>query len=227
MGPTDKRELLSRAFAATRFTRILELLPQRRVLIVLTYHRIGDPLSTPYDSGVFSATADDLDAHMRHLKRRFHMLTPEEAVATARGDGPARASVLITFDDGYLDNYTIAFPVLRSHGVSAMFFLATGFVGSSRVPWWDRIAYLIKQCPERTIRDIVFADVSKLYGAKIAAVRGPVTLRNYWQRTPVTLFGMDTMNNIVLFYLMISPCGAALSVDRWLQVRKLTTSPRV
>jgi hypothetical protein len=36
---------------------------------------------------------------------------------------------------------------------------------------------------------------------------------------PGMLFGMDTMTNIGLFYLMIAPCGAALSLDRWLQVR--------
>jgi peptidoglycan/xylan/chitin deacetylase (PgdA/CDA1 family) len=152
MGLTDKRELLSRAFAATGFTRILELLPQRRVMIVLTYHRIGDHKSTPYDSGVFSATADELDVHLRHLKKHFHVVTPEEAVNIALGDGPTRACVLITFDDGYLDNYELAFPVLNSHDVSAMFFLATGFVGSSRVPWWDRIAFVIKQCRDKTIR---------------------------------------------------------------------------
>lgn len=152
MGPIDKRELLARAFGATGFTRILELLPQRRVMIVLTYHRIGDPHSTPYDSGVFSATADELDMHLRHLKKHFHVVTPEEAVAVALGGAQNHASVLITFDDGYLDNYELAFPVLKSHDVSAMFFLATGFVGSSRVPWWDRIAFIIKQCRENTIR---------------------------------------------------------------------------
>ncbi|HEY7329159.1 MAG TPA: HTTM domain-containing protein [Gemmataceae bacterium] len=37
---------------------------------------------------------------------------------------------------------------------------------------------------------------------------------------PGMLFGMDTMTNISLFYLMISPCGSALSLDRWLQVRR-------
>ena len=173
MGQIDKRELLSRAFATTRFTRILELLPQRRVLIVLTYHRIGDPLSTPYDSGVFSATADELDDHIRHLKKRFHMLTPEEAINIARGAGPTTASVLITFDDGYLDNYEAAFPVLQSQGVSAMFFLATGFVGSSRVPWWDRMAFVIKQCPTSTIRlrypQPVEFDVEKLGLLEVSA----------------------------------------------------------
>ncbi len=34
------------------------------------------------------------------------------------------------------------------------------------------------------------------------------------------LFGLDTMTNLALFYLMIAPCGAALSLDRWLQVRR-------
>jgi len=34
------------------------------------------------------------------------------------------------------------------------------------------------------------------------------------------LFGMDTMTNLGLFYLMIAPCGAALSLDRWLKVRR-------
>jgi hypothetical protein len=37
---------------------------------------------------------------------------------------------------------------------------------------------------------------------------------------PGMLFGMDTMTNLGLFYLMIAPCGAALSLDRWLQVRR-------
>jgi hypothetical protein len=42
----------------------------------------------------------------------------------------------------------------------------------------------------------------------------------YIQRLPGLLFGMDTMTNLALLYLMISPCGAALSLDRWLKVRR-------
>jgi hypothetical protein len=39
---------------------------------------------------------------------------------------------------------------------------------------------------------------------------------SYIQRSPITLFGVDTMMNVLLIYLMIGPSGAALSVDRWL-----------
>ena len=41
----------------------------------------------------------------------------------------------------------------------------------------------------------------------------------YIQRLPGMLFGMDTMTNLGLFYLMFAPCGSALSLDRWLWVR--------
>ena len=46
-----------------------------------------------------------------------------------------RCRVLITFDDGYPDNYEIAFPIFRSHGVQGVFFLCTGIVGSDYIPW--------------------------------------------------------------------------------------------
>jgi hypothetical protein len=43
----------------------------------------------------------------------------------------------------------------------------------------------------------------------------------YIDRAATSLFGMDTMTNLGLIYLMIGPCGAELSLDRWLQVRRL------
>jgi peptidoglycan/xylan/chitin deacetylase (PgdA/CDA1 family) len=52
--------------------------------------------------------------------------------------------VLLTFDDGYRDNYEVAFPILRLAGLPATFFLPTAFVGSAVWPWWDRIAYAVR-----------------------------------------------------------------------------------
>src|SRR5262249_24554038 len=86
------------------------------------------------------------------LKRRAELVTLAEAQAfvTGRYDTSAhRFRVLMTFDDGYLDNYKLAFPVLRSHSVHGVFFLATTLVGSCLVPWWDYIAYVIKTSRQR------------------------------------------------------------------------------
>ncbi len=146
-----KRELLARMCALTGLTRMLETLPHRRALIILNYHRIGNADETSFDSGVFSATAERFDSQIAYLKRRFHMATLEEVFAMMGGTGPRRTSVLITFDDGYLDNYTLAFPILRSHGVRAVFFLPTAFIGTGKLPWWDIVAYIIKRSVKRRI----------------------------------------------------------------------------
>jgi peptidoglycan/xylan/chitin deacetylase (PgdA/CDA1 family) len=147
-----KREFLARMCFRAGLTRVLETMPQRRALIILNYHRIGNANETPFDSGVFSATVEQFDSHIAYLKRRFHISTLEEVFAMMGGDFPRGTSVLITFDDGYVDNYTLAFPILRSHGVQAVFFLPTAFIGTGKLPWWDVIAYMIKQSVKKQIR---------------------------------------------------------------------------
>jgi len=146
-----KREFVARACAQTGITKVLEKLPQRSVLIILNYHRVGDAAETPFDSGTFSATAAELDLQIRYFQSRFEMATLETALAMLNGEAPRRTSVLITFDDGYLDNYVLAFPILRKHGVQGAFFLPTGFIGEEKVPWWDAIAYMVKKCRKQSI----------------------------------------------------------------------------
>jgi peptidoglycan/xylan/chitin deacetylase (PgdA/CDA1 family) len=147
-----KREMAAQISAATGFTRVLEMMPKRRLLMILNYHRIGDATQTPYDSGVFSATAEEFDAQLTYLKRHFCIITLEETREIARGGKISGSTVLITFDDGYLDNYTRAFPILRAHNVQATFFLPTAFVGTERLPWWDVIAFIVKQSHKKVIR---------------------------------------------------------------------------
>lgn len=131
---------------------LLGRLPERNVLLVLNYHRIGDPDGDPFDPGVFSATGDQLSEQISYLKRRVSLVTLEEALALVDGTIHEKARgcrVLITFDDGYLDNYQVAFPILRSHGVQGVFFLVTSMIASCCVPWWDHIAYLMKTARRR------------------------------------------------------------------------------
>lgn len=150
---------------------MLGSLPKRKILIVFNYHRIGDPRTTPYDGDVFSATAEALDGQVAFLKKRLPLIGLEEAVAIAEGKQKiARATGLLTFDDGYRDNYDLAFSVLRSHGAPAVFFLVSSYVGSSYVPWWDEIAYLAKQSRRDTIwlrypRELQFKSVRANPGA--------------------------------------------------------------
>src|SRR5689334_18326099 len=142
-----KRELLARGLFWSGASFLLNQLAEKDSLLILNYHRIGNPVEDPFDPGVFSATERELDAQISYLKRHISLVTLEEALAYIEGTADQkdrRSRVLITFDDGYLDNYELASPILRSHGVQGVFFLVTGFVGSCHIPWWDRIAYLLK-----------------------------------------------------------------------------------
>ncbi len=147
-----KREVIARLSALLGATSMIEMLPQRHRFVVLNYHRIGDPSQTPYDSGVFTTSAEGFDQQVGYLRRNFNMATLDEITEVAGGTASHGTSVLITFDDGYLDNYQVAFPILRSHGVQGVFFLPTAFIGTGQVPWWDMIAYILKHSRNPGIR---------------------------------------------------------------------------
>jgi len=139
-----KRQLLAETFARAGLTRLLEAALRRDALLVINYHRIGNAEETSYDSGTFGPTAEQFDWEMGYVKARFNCITLEEALAMATGEAPVGSSLLITFDDGNIDNYQTAFPILRAHGLQATFFLPTSFIGTQRLPWWDSIAYMVK-----------------------------------------------------------------------------------
>jgi peptidoglycan/xylan/chitin deacetylase (PgdA/CDA1 family) len=151
-GLSRKRELLARGLHWTGATVLLSLLQVRDSLLVLNYHRIGSPDCDLFDPGVFSATAEEFNDQIKWLKRHVSLVSLEEALGFLDGtlqEKTRRCRVLITFDDGYLDNYNVAFPILRSHDVQAVFFLLTSMVGSSMVPWWDHIGYLVRTARRR------------------------------------------------------------------------------
>jgi len=147
-----KRDLLANGFLWSGAHLALSQLPPEDGLLVLCYHRIADGETEPYDSGLISATGDQFDDQVKFLKRKGWLVSLDEALDFVEGketDKTPRFRVLITFDDGCLDNYETAFPILRSHGAQGVFFLCSGLVGSNAVLWWDEIAYLLKHASRR------------------------------------------------------------------------------
>ena len=113
-------------------------------LVTLNYHRIGNREQTALDPGVFSATAEQFESQLRTLKADCDVIGVADMADVLR-KGSQRRCVLLTFDDGYLDNYELAFPVLKQVGLSAVIFLATGFLDERFVAWWDEIAWMVKR----------------------------------------------------------------------------------
>ena len=112
-----------------------------RWLTILNYHRVADE-HEGLDAGVVDATPAGFDAQMAMLRRYFSPVTIDDAIRYAQGEPLPPNPVLVTFDDGYRDNLTVAAPILRAHDIRATFFVATNFVRERRLFWWDTLAYL-------------------------------------------------------------------------------------
>ena len=129
-----------------------------RSLTVVNYHRIDDPYRQQFDSfrPNVSATPHDFGRQMDYLGKWFNIVSLKQIVAwlDGRQDLPPYAA-LITFDDGYLDNYSAAFPILRRHHFPALIFLTTAHIGTDAPLYWDMAAY----CFAHTERDhLAFPD---------------------------------------------------------------------
>jgi peptidoglycan/xylan/chitin deacetylase (PgdA/CDA1 family) len=143
---SGKRNLAATLARHSGLTGLLARLPARAGLLVLNYHRIGNADECEYDSETYSATCQELDEQIGFLKRHWRLASLDEAIEMAEGGGKSKGTaVLLTFDDGYLDNYESAFPILASHGVRAVFFLPTSYIGTNYISWWDTIAFIIKR----------------------------------------------------------------------------------
>jgi peptidoglycan/xylan/chitin deacetylase (PgdA/CDA1 family) len=124
---------------------VLEHLHRTPGLLVLNYHRVGEPVGDLFDEGTYSATAEALRAQVTYMKRWFAMPSTEELLRSLERKSFTDPTVFLTFDDGYRDNYDVAFPVLRELRVPACFFVVTGLLDAPRLPWWDRVAYSVKR----------------------------------------------------------------------------------
>jgi peptidoglycan/xylan/chitin deacetylase (PgdA/CDA1 family) len=138
--------LLSAVVGRAGLRSLLGRIFQWSGVLVLNYHRVGDGNGTVFDRGLWSSAGDAFVDQVRFCKAHFDVIAPDDlphVLARARG-----RHVLFTFDDGYRDNYEVAFPILRSERVPATFFVATGFIDSPRVPWWDEIAWMVRTSPK-------------------------------------------------------------------------------
>lgn len=138
------RRLARRAVSATAYYSGLEW--QRHGLamkdhgVVLMYHRVLPDARPDVDPGMF-VTASAFEHHLRFLKSRYELVTID-----AFGDWMsdrrqvARPPCALTFDDGWRDNYDVAFPLLQRYDAPATVFLVTSWIGRDDMLDADRIA---------------------------------------------------------------------------------------
>ena len=166
---------IARALAGARPLAWLHRLPLWQGTLVLGYHRVlPDAATTALDPGVVSASRSSFAEQLRVLARHFDVVGTDALEVPQ--ERPARR-VVLTFDDGYRDNYEVAFPLLREHGLPATFFLATGFLDRPAVAWWDELAWMVRTSTRTALEaDEWLPDRLPLDGDRRAAVTAVTSL---------------------------------------------------
>jgi peptidoglycan/xylan/chitin deacetylase (PgdA/CDA1 family) len=140
--------------------RTMSLLKERDIepdslpngMYCLNYHRIGEKTDTQYDENVFSCNKESFELQLSYFSDFFHLISLSDALEIIKTKKPCTDRyLLLTFDDGYADNFTEAYPLLKKHNIPAVFFIATDYVESNLVPWWDQVAYMVNNSFKKTL----------------------------------------------------------------------------
>jgi len=107
---------------------------------ILYYHRVNND----NDPFIPAMTTEVFESQMRYVSRHYRVVSLGELVKRL-GDPSPQPVIAITFDDGYRDNYTKAFPILQKYGLPATIFLTTGNMDSREPMWFERLAKAIEE----------------------------------------------------------------------------------
>ena len=121
--------VLGRGIVSTGLHRVF----LRGGAVIVAFHRVNDMLRDP-----LTVSPGAFESFCRFFRSNFDVIGLGDLVGRLGRGASIHGALAITFDDGYLDNFEVAAPILRKLSLPATFFVATGFLGSTTVPWWDR-----------------------------------------------------------------------------------------
>jgi len=94
-------------------------------LTVIAYHRVNDLV---YDDSPDKVSTAQFESQIKYLKDNCRVITFSEAIRIKERNVKSSDAVIITFDDGYIDNYINVVPILNKYGLKACFFISTDLI---------------------------------------------------------------------------------------------------
>ena len=115
---------------------------------ILLYHRVA-PIQEA--SSMMVHTAVDPDVFEQQMKLIQKRVVPLEESVEPHFDRSSKA-IAVTFDDGYLDNFIYAFPILKRNNIPATIFPTTENIEKRANFWWDKLEFLVTKTNRKFIK---------------------------------------------------------------------------
>lgn len=120
-------------------------------LTIVTYHRV-DGYEKSADPLVVSIPT--FRKHIEHYKNIYKIISADELASIIQGKQEISSPLcLITFDDGWRDNYVNAFDILKKYSVPAIIFVSTEHMGNSDLFWFARIKTILENIESANTND--------------------------------------------------------------------------
>lgn len=153
----------------------------RDKLTIVTFHRVlPATILGQYPLPGIAVTPEELKRFLEVFQDHYSVGSLYECARLHQsGERPERPPLAVTFDDGQLDNYLFALPVLNALNVHASFFVVTDGIESNEVLWHDRIAYAVQKLRQRSESELrtwladwgVSGDAADTVNAAVAAAK--------------------------------------------------------
>ncbi len=109
---------------------------------ILLYHRVTEVKNDPW---ILCVSPKNFSEHLEHLRKYYRPISLRMMLQMLKKNRLPRHAVVITFDDGYADNYLNARPILEKYDAPATFFVTSGSVKEECEFWWDELDRVLLQ----------------------------------------------------------------------------------
>lgn len=116
------------------FGMLASVLAGKYTITILMYHRVKDEISKE-----MSLPQINFNWQMDYLEsNNYNVISMDEALDIMTSGPIEGRYVVLTFDDGYEDFYSNAYPILKKHNFHSTVYIVPGFIETNKTFWWDR-----------------------------------------------------------------------------------------
>ncbi len=199
---------------------------KKNQILILLYHRVRIS-KNPFEIAV---SPENFSVQLEFLKKHFDVVSLREALRRKENNRlSSKPLAVITFDDGYRDNFENAHPLLKKYSLPAVFFLTAGSIGNRAPMWTSRVEALFKNTSQQ---DLALATLSPPRRYKLGNFEKRMSVcfevKNEMKKVP------DERRRMILEELEEKAGNLSLEKDEiasemlsWEEVRRLAKDPLV
>jgi len=131
--------------------RLWKRLDRSRVAVLLLHGVLPDADRSPFNSTGKFVSPEKLRSFLEKLGRLYRVAPADRVIESLASGRSMGSAMLVTFDDGYANNYRYALPILSAMGLPFTVFVTTGFVDSDTVLWNDRLEFAVFSTARQTV----------------------------------------------------------------------------